>query len=478
MSCIKGFCPSFVTVNGGSLRRPASNPAQYDFSDLPEPELPDPGITYGIVIAGVGGTGVTTLGAILGMAAHIEGSGASLLDMTGLAQKFGAVITHLQVATRPEDINASRIAAGGARLVIGCDLVVAAANDSMVKVNRGTAYAVVNAHEAMTAEFTRDPDSQFPAQSMRDVIEECVGRKRSYFVNSSSAVEQLLGGSMAANLFLAGYAYQKGLIPISFEAIVEAIKLNGASVDENICAFKLGRLQCHAPERICLVDEKFSPLRTLDEIVADRSRFLEEYQSARYARAYRQRIEQFATVASAELAEHAAQNYYKLLAYKDEYEVARLYSQDEFREALEHQFEGDYKLQYHLAPPFIAPIDKHTGLPKKLTFGEWMGPVFKLLARFRFLRGSPFDPFALSADRKLERDLISWYEGILAQCERELRSDNHQLVIELLRLPERIRGFGHVKSQSAGLVRVEAEKLLVQLRTRPEPIKLFDPRAA
>ena len=478
MSCVKGFCPSFVTVTGGNLRRPQKSIGEYDFSDLIEPKLPEVTSAYGIVIAGIGGTGVTTLGAILGMAAHLEDRGASILDMTGLAQKFGAVITHLQISQRPEDIYATRIAAGGAKLVLGCDLVVAAANDSMVKVNRGNAFAVINEHEAMTAEFTRNPDSIFPGQSMRAIIEECVGDNRTFFIDSTGAAEQLLGSTTAANLFLTGFAYQKGLIPISSAAIFEAITLNGTAIEENICAFNLGRRQCQAPKKIHLTDKRLPALTRLDDVIADRQQYLTEYQNVRYAEKYRSRVEQFASVATEELTLQLAKNYFKLLAYKDEYEVARLYAHEQFRTALEQQFEGDYKLKFHLAPPLIAPVDRHTGLPKKITFGAWMLPVFRLLAKFKFLRSTPLDPFGYTHDRKLEQALIVWYENLIDRCEQALQADNHEIMSQLIRLPEMIRGYGYVKRRNAESAKVEAERLFIQLETKPQTVNVFDPRAA
>ncbi len=471
MSCIKGFCPAFVTVKGGNLRQPNPSEGRYDFSTLPEPSLPEFEVSYGMVIAGVGGTGVTTLGAILGMAAHLENKGASVLDMTGLAQKFGAVITHLQVASKPADIYASRIAAGGANLVIGCDLVVAASNDSMVKVNRDHAAAVINSHEAMTAEFTRDPDSIFPGQSMRDIIRECVGEDNIHFVNSSSAVEQLLGASISANLFLAGFAYQKGYIPITAEAIVSAITLNGSAVDENIQAFQLGRLNAHAPELIHVQAEHAATCLTLNEIVTDRHEYLCSYQSKSYADKFRTRVNRFSAVMNSDLATDLAKNYFRVLAYKDEYEVARLYTDPRFKEAIDRQFEGDYKVSFHLSPPLIAPVNAHSGLPGKLRFGNWMMTIFRILASFKFLRGTRLDPFGYTEDRKLESDLIRWYETIINECERLGTDDNQDIVRRLICLPEHIRGFGHVKRESVCRSQENAIQLLTQLGVDADSIE-------
>lgn len=484
MSCIKGFCPSFVTVEGGELKKPEPQRTRFDFSSLPEPALPSIDQPYGIVLAGVGGTGVTTLGAILGMAAHIEGKGVSVLDMTGLAQKFGAVITHVQIANDPDKIHAARIAAGGAKLVLGCDLVVASSNDSMVKVDREVAHAVINSHESVTAEFTRDPDTIFPAKSMREIILECVGEEKTRFIDSIDAVDKLVGGTMAANILLAGFAWQKGLIPISLEAILHAIELNGAAVTDNQTAFNLGRLWAHDPDAVDFEpEERPELLDELDDIVEDRKAYLTNYQNAAYAERYEALVRRIQAAeiefGSDRLATAAARNYFKLLAFKDEYEVARLYTEGSFQQKLEQQFQGDYKLRFHLAPPMFAPKDPHTGLPRKVSLGPWVMPLFKVLAKLKFLRGTAFDPFAWSKDRKLERQLVSDYEHLVERCLTEIDKDNLEIIEQLLTLPFRIRGFGHIKERNANWARAEQERLLTKLTaSKPEPVRLHDPEAA
>ena len=477
MSCVKGFCPSFVTVTGGSIRTAAVTPASFDFSQIPEPVLPVHDQPYGVVLAGVGGTGVTTLGAILGMAAHIEGKGASVLDMTGLAQKFGAVITHLQVANKAEDIHAARIAAGGAKLVIGCDLVVAASNDSMVKVDRGQAAAIINGHEAMTAEFTRNPDAKFPAKSMHDIIKECVGDETTDFVDATEVVENLLGDTMAANVFLTGYAYQKGLIPISSEAIIEAIRLNGASVDENLTAFNLGRLKAHDPAAVQYGEEEIVEPQSFEELVADRSAYLVAYQNESLATLYQAKVEAITQKFGEDIGLIVARYYFKVLAYKDEYEVARLYSDGRFKAALAEEFEGDYKLSIHLAPPLLAPVDKHSGLPRKLTFGSWIFPMFTLMAKFKFLRGTALDPFGYTKDRKLEREIRQDYEQLLDKV-LSLDKLDAPALRTLLALPEKIRGYGYIKERNFKSTQFEKDQLLARLTAQPEAIKIFDPKAA
>jgi indolepyruvate ferredoxin oxidoreductase len=477
MSCVKGFCPSFVTVTGGKIRTAEKAAVNFDFTSLPDPILPVHKLPYGIVLAGVGGTGVTTMGAILGMAAHIEGKGASVLDMTGLAQKFGAVITHLQIANHAEDIHAARIAAGGAKLVIGCDLVVAASNDSMVKVDRGQAAAIINSHEAMTAEFTRNPDAKFPAKSMHNIIKECVGDETTDFVDATDVVENLLGDTMAANIFLAGYAFQKGLIPISNEAIVEAIHLNGAGIEQNLTAFKLGRLKAHSPTAITFGAKIEHTPQTFPELIEDRRRYLTAYQNQNLADRYQTQVDAVTEKYGEEVGMVVARYYFKVLAYKDEYEVARLYSDGRFKQALAEEFEGDYKLAIHLAPPLLAPIDKHSGLPRKITFGSWIFPVFSVLAKFKFLRGSKLDPFSYTADRKLERQILDEYEDLLAQLLKR-DGDPQEQLMALLALPEKIRGFGYVKEQSFKNTQLEQERLLAALDAKPEPVKIFSPEAA
>ena len=479
MSCVKGFCPSFVSVSGGELR--VNKPDQaFNFDQLPEPALPEIEHPYSVVLAGVGGTGVTTLGAILGMAAHLEGKGASVLDMTGLAQKFGAVITHLQFATDAEDILAARIAAGGANLVIGCDLVVAAANDSMVKVNRDQAAAVINSHEAMTADFTRDPDAKFPATSMRDIITECVGKAGTSFVDATAIAEKYIGDNLAANIFLAGYAYQLGLLPIKAESIAAAIELNGAGVELNLKAFNLGRLKAFDESALPTnhqANEYVAEDETLEDVIQDRMSYLTSYQNRSLAERYERGVNAFRQKFGEEIALLVAKYYFKVLAYKDEYEVARLYSAPDFKRALDAEFQGNYKLSIHLAPPLLASIDPHSKLPRKRTFGRWIFPVFNLLAKFKFLRGSAFDLFGYSEDRKLERQILADFEAILRDAINMDHPDT-AILSELLSTPEHIRGFGHVKERHYAQAKQTQLRLLAKLNADFEPIKVFDPKAA
>jgi indolepyruvate ferredoxin oxidoreductase len=482
-SCLKGFCPSFVTVHGGKLRKrkAAGTDAGDGFAQLPEPTLPSAGDAYGILVTGVGGTGVVTIGALLGMAAHLEGKGCSVLDMTGLAQKGGAVFTHVRIADTPEDIHAVRIAAGGARLLLGCDIVVAASFDGLAKIQQGKTAAVINSYEAVTGEFTRKPDLEFPGRRLRDLILDAAGRERTDFIDGTRMATTLCGDSIATNLFMLGYAYQKGFVPVSGAAIERAIELNATAVDANKRAFLWGRRAAHdrtAVERIVAranpEPEAHHIASTLDEIIAKRMTFLTGYQDAAYAARYRslveraRRAEQERTPGRTGFAEAVARYYFKLLAYKDEYEVARLYTDGTFLKAIEAQFEGDYRLEFNLAPPLIAERDAATGHLKKRTFGPWMLRAFRTLARLRHLRGTSFDVFGYSAERKIERQLIAEYEGVIEELIAALDHVNHDIAVEIAQIPEHIRGYGHVKQAHLEKAKQREAELLASFRA-PAP---------
>ena len=476
-SCVNGFCPSFVTVHGGGLRRHKPKPGDMPFALLPEPALPALTEPYGILITGVGGTGVVTIGALLGMAAHIEGRGCSILDMTGLAQKGGAVFSHVRLAQRPEDIHAVRLAAGGARLLLGCDIIVAATFDGLSKIAQGETRAVINTNEAVTGDFTRNPDLEFPLETLKTMISDATGPGATDFVDATRLATSLLGDSIATNLFMLGFAYQKGLIPISAAAIEQAIELNGVAAEPNKRAFLFGRRAAHDQAAVERLATEMSPesqpepiARTLPEIVAKRSEFLTSYQDGAYAKRYRdlvervQRAEAERTPGLTGLAEAVARYYFKLLAYKDEYEVARLYTDGSFREALERHFEGDYKLEFHLAPPLLNPRDPDSGKPIKKTYGPWMMKAFGLLARMKFLRGTALDPFGRTAERRIERRLITDYEALIEEILGKLDHDRHRTAVALASLPEQIRGYGHVKQAHLDKVAKRQEELLTAFR--------------
>jgi indolepyruvate ferredoxin oxidoreductase len=479
-SCVEGFCPSFVTVHGGSVRRHHRRKDHEEIPALPEPTLPALAPTYDILVTGVGGTGVVTIGALLGMAAHLEGKGCSVLDMTGLAQKGGAVLSHIRIGRAPDAIHAARISTGGAKLLLGCDIVVAASPDGLSRLEEGKSHAVINHHETITGNFTRNPDLAFPRDALMRQIIGAVGRERADFIDATRLATALLGDAIASNLFLLGFAYQKGLVPVSAEALERAIELNGVAVDFNHHAFRWGRwaaLDRAAVEQIAAptahAEERFS--QSLDDIIARRVQFLTGYQDAAYARRYErlvrraEAVERQAAPGAAGFAEAVARNLFKLMAYKDEYEVARLYTDGTFLRDLHRQFEGAFTLEFHLASPLLAERDPKTGHLKKRRYGPWMLRAFAVLARLKFLRGTPLDPFGRSAERKLERSLIGEYEAMVGELMGALNRDNHALAVELARIPEQIRGFGHVKLANLAAAREKQQKLLDAFRSPPAP---------
>ncbi|HZB89989.1 MAG TPA: indolepyruvate ferredoxin oxidoreductase family protein, partial [Stellaceae bacterium] len=435
-SCVEGFCPSFVTVHGGRLSKHHAPGDHEEIPPLPEPALPALSEPYDILVAGIGGTGVVTIGALLGMAAHLEGKGCSVLDMTGLAQKGGAVLSHIRIAAAPEAIHAARITAGGARLLLGCDIVVAAAADGLSRLKSGASHAVINQHETVTGAFTQDPDLAFPGRALAQQITGAVGRDSADFIDATRLATALLGDAIATNLFLTGYAYQKGLLPVSAAAIERAIELNAVAAEANRRAFRWGRwaaLDRAAVERIAAPTAPAAErlAETLDEIVARRVQFLTRYQNRAYAARYERLVRRAETAERQQapgtvgFAEAVARNLFKLMAYKDEYEVARLYTDGSFLAALHRQFEGDFTLEFHLAPPLLAERDPVTGHLKKRRYGPSMLRVFAILAKLKFLRGTALDPFGRSAERRTERALIAEYEALIEELIAHLDRDRH-----------------------------------------------------
>jgi indolepyruvate ferredoxin oxidoreductase len=479
-SCVEGFCPSFVTVHGGAVRKHHAPKDHDEIPALPTPPEPSLAEPYNILVAGIGGTGVVTIGALLGMAAHLEGKGCSVLDMTGLAQKGGAVLSHIRIAKAPGDIHAARVTTGGAHLLLGCDIVVAAAPDGLARLREGVSRAVINQHETITGAFPRNPDLAFPRRQLAQQVSAAVGPGRADFIDATRLATALLGDSIATNLFMLGHAFQKGLIPVGADAIERAIELNGVAVDANRHAFRWGRwaaIDAAAVERAAgpAVTDRVPPAQTLEELVAHRVAFLSQYQNPAYAERYGrwvQRAEQREREqmpGERALAEAVARNLFKLMAYKDEYEVARLYTEGTFRKELDRQFEGDFTLEFHLAPPLLADRDPATGHLKKRRYGPWMMQAFRFLARLKFLRGTALDPFGRSEERRTERRLVAEYEALLEELLVELTPDNHRLAVALARIPEQIRGFGHVKAGNLAKARAEQEKLLEAFRTPPAP---------
>jgi indolepyruvate ferredoxin oxidoreductase len=474
-SCVEGFCPSFVTVLGGSLRKNQAAAVDADgFAPLPVPALPALDRPYGILVTGIGGTGVVTIGALLGMAAHIEGHGVSVLDMTGLSQKGGSVYSHIRIARNPEDISAVRLAAGGADLLLGCDFLVSASADSLARVDKGRTRVFVNRTETIGGSFVRNPDLKFPADGTRQALVDAAGADRVEFLDANRLALALLGDSIAANLFMLGYAWQKGTVPLSAEAIEQAITLNGVAVAFNKKSFLWGRRAAVDPAAVeAAAMPKHAQTGTrrlsesLDEIVERRVRDLTAYQNEAYAGRYRSLVgrvrqaEADRTPGRSGLAEAVARNLYKLMAYKDEYEVARLYTDGSFLQQLQDRFEGDYTLQFHLAPPMLAEKDPASGRLRKKAYGPWMLKAFGLLAGFKGLRGRLWDPFGHTAERRTERRLIGEYVAVVEEILSRLGQDNHQTALELARIPARIRGYGHIKEAN----RIEAKQAEAALLT-------------
>jgi len=441
---------------------------------------------YDIVITGIGGTGVVTIGALLGMAAHLEHKAVSVLDQTGLAQKNGAVVTHLRLAEAPDRLNAARIAAGNANLVLGADMLTAGSFDTLAKMREGHTTAVVNAHEVMTADFASKPDILFPAREVIDAVTEAVGQGAGHFVDATTIATAILGDSIATNLFLVGFAWQKGLIPLSLESIDRAIELNGVAIDFNKQAFLWGRRAAHdqaAVEALArpgagsgLAHHQLS--ETLDEMIARRADFLAGYQNAAYGERYKAFVDKARAAEAAKapgrtgLAEAVAKGLFKLMAYKDEYEVARLYTDGTFAEALKAQFEADdgkdIKLTFHMAPPILGNRDPKTRRLKKSAFGPWMMTAFKTLAKFKSLRGSALDPFGYTEERKLQRRLIGEYEQVMEEVFQRLDLETHAIAVELAHLPLAMRGFGHVLERNVEQAKAREADLLDALR-HPAP---------
>ena len=470
-SCIKGFCPSFVTVHGGELRRAVVG--EVPFPVLPDPVLPALDAPYAMVVAGIGGTGVVTTAALLGMAAHLEGKGVTVLDQIGLSQKNGAVVSHVRIAARQDDLHAVRIAAGGAHLVLGCDLVAAAGGDVLATLRPGVSRAVVDAHPAVTAEFTHDADFALPEADLRAAVEGACGAGRMRMVDAAGLATALLGTAAAANLFTLGAAWQVGLVPLTAAAIDRAIELNGVAVEVNRRAFLWGRRAAHDPDavrRIAGLAEGRDAPASLKDLMDLHVRELSAYQSARYARRYRRLVER---VRDAErdrapgrsgLAETAALALFKVMAVKDEYEVARLYSDGRFEEAVARRFAGAPRLTVHMAPPLFARRDPATGHLQKREYGAWVFRAFRLLAALRRLRGSWLDPFGHTAERRGERALRGDYADTLAGLLHDLTPETHALACEIAALPLAVRGFGHVKKQSREAMDARRGELLTAWR--------------
>jgi len=456
-SCVQGFCPSFVTVEGAQLRKEAS--AELVLPDMPDPTLPAIEGTHNIVITGVGGTGVVTIGAVLAMAAHIDGKGASMMEMAGMAQKGGAVHLHCRLANNPRDINAIRVALGECDTLIGGDLVVSAGATTLGLMQAGRSKAVVNSHEIMTGDFTRDTEFRIPTDQLALALQARL-RDRLVMFDASDLAAKAMGDSIYSNMMVFGAAWQMGAVPLSGDAIRQAIVLNGTAVARNLRAFEIGRWAVLHPEDAArLAQADVVPLpKTLDEKIAFRADHLLAYQGPNLAARYRDLVRRFA---DDDLREAVALGYHKLLSYKDEYEVARLLTQTRAR--AEAAFAGDLRLTYHLAPPILTGKGPD-GRPRKRAFGGVFARLFPLLARLKGLRGTAFDPFGYTRERKMERALIAQYEGDMAEVLATLRPNTRDAAIALAALPLQIKGFGPVKAKAAQAAAKRRAELLAVLR--------------
>jgi len=479
-SCLKGFCPSFVTVEGGTLRKSRRPQEPGGWADLPEPVRRARAEDWNIVITGVGGTGVVTIGALLGMAAHLEGRRVTVLDMTGAAQKGGAVFTHVRLLGQEGDaLGNPRVPDGEADLVLACDLVVTATQEVLGRGAPARTHAVVNTQETITSEFTRRSHVyQFPRNYLHERIEAAWGREQVRFVDAGRVATGLLGDSIGVNLFMLGYAWQQGLVPLGAAAIERAIELNGTAVEFNRTAFLWGRRYAHDRDAVlqALDATTDAPAQarlseTFEERVQRRVEFLTAYQDAGYARRYESLVRRLAAAESRQapgsegLADAVARNLFKLMAYKDEYEVARLHCDSGFLERLAGQFEGDWKIQVHLAPPLLARKDPLTGQPRKTAYGPWMLRAMRLLVPLRRLRGTPLDPFGWTQERKTERRLIAEYEALLDEIAENLNRRNHATAVALAQLPDAVRGYGHVKQAGIDRMHAERDRLLESFRS-------------
>ena len=478
-SCVNGLCPSFVSVVGGKMRKnsPSVN-TNGTWSSLPDPVLPQINGTYNIVLTGVGGTGLVTIGALLGMAAHIENRGVGILDMIGLAQKGGAVLSHLRIGNSPDDIHSPRIASQGADLVIGGDLVVTGGQKTLSVIKSGHTKLVVNSYELITGDFTKNADMLFPSLKIKQSIQQFAGSDHTEFLDASRLATALIGDTIATNIFMLGFAYQRGLIPLEQSSIEKAMEINGLSVEGNKLAFLWGRRTAHDGKRVSELTSSIvagfglkDPPEGLDELIQHRADVLRDYQNKSYVQRYLHLVERVRTLeidrvpGSTEFTEAVASYYFKLLAYKDEYEVARLYTNGDFMQKIKGRFEGDYKLKLHLAPPLFSSRDAHSGEPVKTAYGAWILSAMNLLARFKFLRGTAFDPFGKTAERKMERRLIEEYEQTIEELLRGLSKKNHALAVEIARIPEQIRGYDLVKQKHVESAKSQKNELLKEFRS-------------
>jgi indolepyruvate ferredoxin oxidoreductase len=457
-SCVKGFCPSFVTVTGAKIavRRVEAQRLQQHLDALPvPPTVALDARGWNILVGGIGGTGVLTIGALLGMAAHLDGKGCTILDMTGMAQKGGSVTSHIRIGPDPAGIYSSRLSEGMTDLLIACDLIVGSGANVLKTLSPGHSAAILNTDVAPTGDFQSNKHLDLNEARMREAVVAALAAGATHELPASRLATELTGDSIGTNILMLGYAAQKGLLPVSVAGLQEAIRLNGTFVEGNLRTFALGRLAAHAPEVLAkeLAPAPLVPLKTVDDVLASRARLLTDYQDAQYAESYvsfvkdiRRRVA--AVPGSEAFVRQVALTLARLMAYKDEYEVARLYTDPKFMQRIREQFAGDYTLSFNLAPPMLPGQDA-SGRPKKRRFGAWMLTAFRLLAPLKFLRGTPFDPFGYTSERRLERRLISEYRALIADIADRLNTTNLEAGIALARAASDIAGYGPVKEANA-----------------------------
>lgn len=474
-SCLNGFCPSFVTVSGAEPRKHKAL-QNVPFEAIPDPVQPSCTSPYEVVITGVGGTGIVTTSALLAISAHIEEKGVTALDIAGLAQKNGAVYSHIRIADVQGKLNAVRIAAGGADLLLGCDMITAGDTETLGKLQDGRTRAIVNSHEIMTADFTNQPDMEFPENALREALVLAVGKENLDFVDATAITTALLGSTVATNTFLLGYAYQKGYLPVSYEALEESIRLNGVGIDLNLRAFLWGRRTAHNRAAVMKLNEPNSPI--IDDkttFIERRVRDLTAYQNAAYAKRYADLVEKVAVkekslgLGVTTLTDAVAKSAYKLMAYKDEYEVSRLYTDGRFEQALSEQFQDGGKLTFHLAPPLRGNLNE-AGHAKKASYGPWVLSAFRLIARMKGLRGTRFDVFGYSEERRMERQLVSEFETIVIDLLDGLNSATHPLACDIAALPMEIRGYGHVKMANATTTKDKLSGMMATYKNKTQDL--------
>ena len=475
VSCLKGFCPSFVTVEGGQLKKKAKGVSRIALPEieLPLPTLPKTQHAWGTVVAGVGGTGVITIGQLLGMAAHIEGKGIVTQDSAGLAQKGGATWSHVLIADDQEAIRTTRVSMAAADLIIGCDPIVSAGKETLQRMLQGRTHVALNAYSTPTAAFVKNANWQNPAEQCAADIANAVGLEGLSAFDANRVSTQVLGDTIYINPMLLGFAWQKGWVPLGHEALMRAIELNDVAVAQNIAAFEWGR---HCAHHWNVVDALLAPAQVIqfhkpqgvDALVAKRVAFLTDYQNASYAKRYSDIVLRVKAAEAAfhktSLSEAVARNLFKLMAYKDEYEVARLHTNTAFLQKIGDMFEGDYTVNYHLAPPIISKTNEKGELQKQ-KFGPLMLNGFKLLKHFKVLRGTPLDIFGNTEEREMERALIGEYVASIDEVLAKLNADNHALALEIANLPDAVKGFGHVKARNVVAVRSKWDGLMEKWRS-------------